>query len=182
VPPYYSFVISDINYFLSYTVFATMIVFINLLSVKLRRNLKQLQKSEQKSNVFFELSRTLLRINSKEEAVSITIKYVKMFVNDVAIFLRDKDDIHVQAITENINIDERVKTIVKWCFKNKKPAGFFTQTFSEEPYFYLPLIYKDDIYGVMIFDMSNSKEIDFETMSILETIADLFTASIAKYL
>jgi two-component system sensor histidine kinase KdpD len=178
VPPYYSFVISDINLFLSYAVFATMIVSINLLSVKLKRNLKQLHKS----NVLFELSRKLLRINSKEEAVSITVKYVKMFVNDVAIFLRDKDDIHVEAITENINIDERVKTIAKWCFKNKKPAGFFTQTFSQDPYFYLPLIYKDDIYGVMIFDMSNSKEIDFETMIILETIADLFTASIAKYL
>lgn len=182
VPPYYSFVISDINLFLSYAVFATMIVFINLLSVKLKRNLKQLQKSEQKSNVLFELSRKLLRINSKEEAVSITVKYVKMFVNDVAILLRDKEDIRVEAVTKNINIDEKVKTIAKWCFKNKKPAGFFTQTFSKEPYFYLPLIYKDDIYGVMIFDMSNSKEIDFEKMTILETIADLFTASIAKYL
>jgi two-component system sensor histidine kinase KdpD len=182
VPPYYSFEISDINLFLSYAVFATMIVFINLLSVKLKRNLKQLQKSEQKSNVLFELSRKLLRVNSKEEAISITVRYVKMFVNDVAILLRDKEDISVEAVTKNINIDEKLKTIAKWCFKNKKPAGFSTQTFSEEPYFYLPLIYKDDIYGVMIFDMSNSKEIDFEKMTILETIADLFTASIAKYL
>jgi Osmosensitive K+ channel histidine kinase len=66
-------------------------------------------------------------------------------------------------------------------YKNKKPAGFSTQTFSEDPYFYIPLIYKDDVYGVMIFDMSKSKETNYETISILETIADLFTASIVKY-
>ncbi|MGC8676815.1 MAG: DUF4118 domain-containing protein [Hydrogenobaculum sp.] len=181
IPPYYSFAISDINYFLSYTVFAVMIVFINLLSVRLKRNLKQLQKSEEKSNVLFELSRKLLRINSKEECISITVRYVKIFVEDVAIFLKDKENIHIQAVTKNININERVKTIVQWCIKNKKPAGFSTQTFSEDPYFYMPLIYKDDIYGVMIFDMSKSKETDYELISILEAIADLFTASIVKY-
>ncbi|MGC8649556.1 MAG: DUF4118 domain-containing protein [Hydrogenobaculum sp.] len=181
IPPYYSFAISDINYFLSYTVFAVMIVFINLLSVRLKRNLKQLQKSEEKSNVLFELSRKLLRINSKEECISITVRYVKIFVEDVAIFLKDKENIHIQAVTKNMNINERVKTIVQWCIKNKKPAGFSTQTFSEDPYFYMPLIYKDDIYGVMIFDMSKSKETDYELISILEAIADLFTASIVKY-
>lgn len=181
IPPYYSFAISDINYFLSYTVFALMIVFINLLSVKLKRNLKQLQKSEEKSNVLFELSRKLLRINSKEECISITVRYVKIFVEDVAIFLKDKENIHLQAVTKNININERVKTIVQWCIKNKKPAGFSTQTFSEDPYFYMPLIYKDDVYGVMIFDMSKSKETNYELISILEAITDLFTASIVKY-
>jgi len=181
VPPYYSFAISDINYFLSYTVFALMIVFINLLSIRLKRNLKQLQKSEEKSNVLFELSRKLLRINSKEECISITIRYVKMFVEDMAIFLKAKDSIHMEALTKNIDINDRVKTIVQWCIKNKKPAGFSTQTFSEDPYFYIPLIYKDDVYGVMIFDMSKSKETNYETISILETIADLFTASIVKY-
>jgi len=181
VPPYYSFAISDINYFLSYTVFALMIVFINLLSIRLKRNLKQLQKSEEKSNVLFELSRKLLRINSKEECISITIRYVKMFVEDMAIFLKAKDSIHMEALTKNIDINDRVKTIVQWCIKNKKPAGVSTQTFSEDPYFYIPLIYKDDVYGVMIFDMSKSKETNYETISILETIADLFTASIVKY-
>jgi len=181
VPPYYSFAISDINYFLSYPVFALMIVFINLLSIRLKRNLKQLQKSEEKSNVLFELSRKLLRINSKEECISITIRYVKMFVEDMAIFLKAKDSIHMEALTKNIDINDRVKTIVQWCIKNKKPAGFSTQTFSEDPYFYIPLIYKDDVYGVMIFDMSKSKETNYETISILETIADLFTASIVKY-
>jgi len=181
VPPYYSFAISDINYFLSYTVFALMIVFINLLSIRLKRNLKQLQKSEEKSNVLFELSRKLLRINSKEECISITIRYVKIFVEDMAIFLKTKDSIHMEALTKNIDINDRVKTIVQWCIKNKKPAGFSTQTFSEDPYFYIPLIYKDDVYGVMIFDMSKSKETNYETISILETIADLFTASIVKY-
>ncbi len=181
IPPYYSFAISDINYFLSYTVFAVMIVFINLLSVRLKRNLKQLQKSEEKSNVLFELSRKLLRINSKEECISITVRYVKIFVEDVAIFLKDKDSIHLQAVTKNININERVKTIVQWCIKNKKPAGFSTQTFSEDPYLYMPLIYKDDVYGVMIFDMSKSKETSYELISILEAIADLFAASIVKY-
>ncbi|ACG57407.1 Osmosensitive K channel His kinase sensor [Hydrogenobaculum sp. Y04AAS1] len=181
VPPYYSFAISDINYFLSYTVFALMIVFINLLSIRLKRNLKKLQKSEEKSNVLFELSRKLLRINSKEECISITIRYVKMFVEDMAIFLKAKDSIHMEALTKNININDRVKTIVQWCIKNKKPAGVSTQTFSEDPYFYIPLIYKDDVYGVMIFDMSKSKETNYETISILETIADLFTASIVKY-
>jgi len=40
---------------------------------------------------------------------------------------------------------------------------------------------KDSVYGVMIFDMSKSKETNYETISILETIADLFTASIVKY-
>ena len=181
VPPYYSFAISDINYFLSYTVFALMIVFINLLSIRLKRNLKQLQKSEEKSNVLFELSRKLLRINSKEECISITIRYVKIFVEDMAIFLKAKDSIHMEALTKNIDINDRVKIIVQWCIKNKKPAGFSTQTFSEDPCFYIPLIYKDDVYGVMIFDMSKSKETNYETISILETIADLFTASIVKY-
>jgi two-component system sensor histidine kinase KdpD len=128
-----------------------------------------------------ELSRKLLRINSKEECISITIRYVKIFVEDMAIFLKAKDSIHMEALTKNIDINDRVKTIVQWCIKNKKPAGFSTQTFYEDPYFYIPLIYKDDVYGVMIFDMSKSKETNYETISILETIADLFTASIVKY-
>ena len=182
VPPYYSFAISDINYFLSYTVFAVMIVFINLLSVRLKRNLKQLQKSEEKNTVLLELSRKLLRTSSKEECISITIRYVKIFVEDVAIFLKNKEDVNLEAITKNINIDDKVKTIVQWCIKNKKMAGFNTQTFSEEPYFYMPLIYKDDIYGVMVFDMTKSKETNtYELLSMLEAIADLFAASIVKY-
>jgi hypothetical protein len=49
-----------------------------------------------------------------------------MFVEDMAIFLKAKDDIHMEALTKNIDINERVKTIVQWCIKNKKTSwGFY---------------------------------------------------------
>ncbi len=184
VPPYYSFAVSDLNYFSSYTLFAIIVVAINLLSIKLRDNIKILKSSEVKSNALFELSKKLLRSKSKEECISIIIRYIKMFVNDVAIFLKDGDNARLEATTKGMNIIDKTLTIVYWCIENKKPAGFSTQTFSEEPYLYIPLIYKGEIYGVIVFDMSKSQTQDlkdYELISLLETISDLFVASIAKF-
>jgi two-component system sensor histidine kinase KdpD len=182
VPPYYSFGVSDISYSLSYVVLALLIFVFNAVSVRLRNSLKILESSEKKSNTLFELSKKLLRARSKEEINSITIKYIKLFVEEVAIFLRSNDHITLEAVTRSLEINEKVKGIAYWCLQNKKPAGFSTQTFSEEPYLYLPLIYKEEIYGVMILDMSKASAKDYETLSLLETISDLYIASMVKHL
>jgi two-component system sensor histidine kinase KdpD len=163
-------------------VLALLIFVFNAVSVRLRNSLKILESSEKKSNTLFELSKKLLRARSKEEINSITIKYIKLFVEEVAIFLRSNDHITLEAVTRSLEINEKVKGIAYWCLQNKKPAGFSTQTFSEEPYLYLPLIYKEEIYGVMILDMSKASAKDYETLSLLETISDLYIASMVKHL
>lgn len=183
IPPYYSFTFSDINYLMSYSMFALIIVYINILSIKSRKNINMLIKSEEKSHFLFSLNKALLYSKSKEEILSKTIEYVKMFTNDIAIFLKSKDDIRLGAITKGIDINEKVNTIVKWCIKNKKPAGFFTQTFYKEPYFYVPLLYKDNVYGVIVFDISSAKiEKNFELMHTLEMVADLLAPNIIHYI
>jgi two-component system sensor histidine kinase KdpD len=182
VSPFYSFAISDLNYFFSYIVYSIAIATINVLASKLKNKIKTLKESQKREIGLYELSSDLVMAKSINHVLSLTINHIKkLFICEAAIFIKEQEKFKVGAKTEKFEITPEVKGIVSWSFVNKKAAGFGTDTFSNAKSLYLPMLTAEEVYGVIAINIpENSNILKIDDRIALNAIARLTALALER--
>ncbi len=182
IPPYFSFAVSDVRYFLSYLMFIAFAFVISNLASNLQYKVQQLQQSESRNTTLYELSRDLVTSQNIDQVFHLMIHHTKqIFPCEMAIFLPENGQVSVRASTEGFQINPKELGIATWVWHNGEPAGMGTDTLPEAWAYYLPMKTTDTLKGVVGFHFDNPGQIlSPENKIVIDTIARLGALAIER--
>ncbi|MGC8483464.1 MAG: DUF4118 domain-containing protein [Thermodesulfobium sp.] len=180
-PPYFSFAISDLNYFFSFMVYSIAVATISMLASKLKNKVETLKESQKREIGLYELSSDLVMARNINHVLSLTINHIKkLFLCETAIFIKEEEKIKLGAKTDKFEISQEIKGIISWCFVNKKSAGFGTDTFSNTKALYLPMLTAKDIYGIIAVNITDVKNLKIDDRIALDAITHLSAMALER--
>ena len=176
VPPFFSFAVGDIQYFLSFVVYVSVAVLISNLASMLRHKVELLKQSEARSTALYGLSLDLVTAHRVEQALNILVRHTRqIFPGEMAIFLPVAEErLEIRAKTPGFEVDPKIMGVASWVLLNKLPAGRFTGTIPQAHSSYFPMIAGDNVLGVMALDFEGLEQIMTpENQVVINTIARL---------
>jgi len=182
VPPYFTFTVGDVQYFVSFIVYIIVVVVISNLASQLRSKVELLKQSEVKNIGLYGLSRDLVTAHNVEQVLAIMVRHtLQIFPCEMAIFLLTDEKLTVKAKTTEFEVNPQVLGVASWVLINKQSAGRGTSTLPQTKAFYLPMMSGEKIIGVVGFDFKGSEEImTTEKRVVLKTIARLGAMAIER--
>jgi two-component system sensor histidine kinase KdpD len=182
VPPYFTFAVRDIQYFVSFVVYITVAVVISNLAYRLRRRLEMLKQSELKNIGLYGLSRDLVTAHTVEQVLSIMVRHtLEIFPCEMAIFLPEEGILSVKAKTPDFEVTPKLLGVASWVMINKQPAGRGTSTLPQSKAYYLPMMSGEEAIGVAGFDFKGSEGMmTSEKRVVLKTVARLGAMAIER--
>jgi len=176
VEPYFSFAVADLEYFLSFVVYALVAVVISNLAFRLRSKVELLKQSEARSTALYGLSLDLVTAQSADQVLNILVRHTReIFPGEMAIFLPSAGDrLVVKAKTPGFEISPKVMGVAAWVWLNKQPAGRFTSTIPQARSSYFPMMTAEKIMGVMGINFEGTGQVMTpENQLVIDTIAHL---------
>jgi len=182
VSPAFSFVVVDVQYFISFVVYIAVVVVISNLASQLRSKVDLLKRSEMKNIALYGLSKDLVTARTVEQVLSIMVSHtVEIFPCEMAVFLPEHERLSVRAKTTEFEVNPQVLGVASWVLINKQPAGHGTSTLPQAKAYYLPMMSGEEIIGVVGFDFKGSEEImTSERRVVLKTITRLGALAIER--
>jgi len=182
VPPYFSFAVQDVQYFVSFIAYITIAVLISNLAYRLRRKVEMLKQSEAKNIGLYGLSRDLVTAHTVEQVLSIMVRHtLEIFPCEMAIFLPAEGNLTVKAKTPDFEVTPKVLGVASWTFINRQSAGRGTSSLPQATAYYVPMMSGEEIMGVAGFDFKGSEEMmTSEKRVVLKTVARLGAMAIAR--
>lgn len=182
IPPYFTFAVSDVRYFLSYLMFIAFAFVISNLASNLQYKVQQLQQSESRNTALYELSQDLVTARSIDQVLHLMIRHTRqIFPCDMAIFLPEHGEISVRASTDRFQVNPKEFGIANWVWLNGEPAGMGTDTLPEAWAYYLPMKTADTVKGVVGFHFDSPEHIlTPENKVVFDTIARLGALAIER--
>ena len=182
IPTYFSFAVSDVRYFLSYLLFIAFAFVISNLASRLDYKVRQLQQSESRNTILYELSKDLVTVQNMDQVFHLMIHHTRqIFPCEMAIFLPENGEISVRASTDRFQINPKELGIATWVWHNGEPAGMGTDTLPEAWAYYLPMKTADTIKGIVGFHFDNPGQIlTPENKIVIDTIARLGALAIER--
>lgn len=164
--PRYSFQIHQRSFLLTTTIFLTVAIFVNILMVRLRREMDRDKKEAELHKHLYNAIEGLLKVQGKEEIVS--------FANDALTELAQVDTRFLLDIPK----DEENEA-VRWCFRNSSACGHGEVEYSDDDYKYLPLRFNRQTIGVVSLDCSVN-EPDADTMDAIHALMSQLTLALQR--
>jgi two-component system sensor histidine kinase KdpD len=174
VPPYFTFAVSDVQYFLSFVVYVSIAVLISLLASRLRHKVELLKLSEARSTVLYGLSLDLVTAHNVDQVLQILVRHTRqIFPGEMAIFLPVGRMLEVEAITPGFEVNPKVIGVAAWVLHNRQPAGRGTSTIPQARSSFFPMVTGDKITGVMAITIEGERVLTPENLVVVNTIAHL---------
>ena len=152
IPPYYSFAVSDIKYFITFIVMFVVAFIISSLTLRTRTQAEAAWLRERRTAALYELSREFVKERKKERLGEIAAKHIsELFSSRVTVLLPgdEKRLTQLSNAPESFLLDEKELSAAQWVFDHQKPAGLGTDTLPSEKTLYLPLNASSGIVGVV---------------------------------
>jgi two-component system sensor histidine kinase KdpD len=182
IPPYFTFAVRDVRYFVSFVVYIIIVAVISNLASQLRSKIGLLKQSEVKNIALYGFSRDLVTAHRVEHVLSLMVRHtLQIFPCEMVIFLPEGDKLTVKAKTPDFEVTPQVLGVASWVLLNKQPAGRSTSTLPQAKAYYLPMMSGEKIIGVAGFDFKGSEEtMTTEKRVVLKTIARLGAMAIER--
>ena len=179
VEPYYSFSISDLQYFIAFVGFVTIALIISSLATRLRHLLPQIWQSEAQVEATAGLSRELVKAKTRQEVLKILSDQMHNFSPGAfAILSSSPSGLQIEEGDADYPLKDKESDIARWAYDNGQAAGYGTDNLPAGRGYYIPLKTHRMILGLMAFAFEHpeialtpeNKEI-FETMAFLGALA-----------
>jgi two-component system sensor histidine kinase KdpD len=174
VPPYFTFVVGDVQYFLSFVVYVSVAVLISNLASMLRGRVELLKQSEARSTTLYALSLDLVTAHNVDQVLNLLVRHTRqIFPGEMAVFLPVGRMLEVEAITPGFQINDKAMGVASWVLHNRQPAGRGTGTIPQAGSSFFPMVTGDKIMGVMAISFEGKPVMTPENLVVINTIAHL---------
>jgi two-component system sensor histidine kinase KdpD len=183
VEPYYTFTISDWEYFISFIGYVIIALLISYLATRLRYVAQQIWRTEVKSSAISGLSWELSGAKDQAKVLSILIAHGKeLGAEKVTVYLPSDGSLRVAAGDHDYPNVIKEDTIAKWSFENGLSAGRGTSTLPLSSGTYLPLKAHQTTIGVLGFHFgAKTPQMSADLLETLETIGNLGGLSLEQF-
>ena len=179
VKPYYTFSVSDWEYFIAFIGYVTIALIISSLATRLRHLLPQIWQSEAEVGATSGLSRELVEAKTQQDVFRILANQMHNFgPGAFAVLISDHAGLQIVAGGPDYPLNDKERTIAHWAYENDQIAGHGTDNLPAGRGYYIPLKTHRKIFGLLAFAFEKpevsltpeNKEI-FETMAFLGALA-----------
>jgi two-component system sensor histidine kinase KdpD len=184
VQPYFSFVVSDIQYLLTFSVMLVAALVISNLAVRLHQQAELARYRERRTGVLYAMSRDLATHRGTGMLAQLAAKHLRdVFDAQVAIFLADVEK-RVQLQRGELlffELDPKEAGVAQWVFDHSERAGLGTDTLPGASALYLPLVGSAGAIGVVA---ARPKDpgllLDPEQLHLLESLVNQVALAIER--
>ena len=150
VPPYFTFAVSDTQYFITFFALFVVSIVISSLTARVREQAEAAIQREKQTAALYDLSKELTSAADLLQVANIIISQIgHAFGRDVAIFLPDNQQLQIFASTPNYQPDENELAVAAWTYQHDQPAGRGTDTLPAAALRCHPLKTSNGIVGVL---------------------------------
>jgi two-component system sensor histidine kinase KdpD len=175
VEPYYTFTVTDWEYFIAFIGYVIIALIVSSLTTRLRYLVPQISHSEAEVGVTSGLSGKLVKAKKRKDVFNTLANQMHDFgPGDFAILSYDHMGIHLEAGDSDFPLNEKERTIVIGVYNNGQIAGYGTNNFPEGRGYYIPIKIHKKIFGLMAFTFEKPEEVlTPENKELFETMAFL---------
>ena len=150
VPPYYTFVVNDAQYVLTFIILFLVSLLVSSLTVRVREQAEAAIQREAQTSAVYNLSRDLTSATDFDDVAQTIISHIgQAFGREVAIFLPKNGLVRPFASSPNYRPNENELAVAMWAFEHKQPAGRGTDTLPSAELRCQPLKTSNGIVGVL---------------------------------
>jgi two-component system sensor histidine kinase KdpD len=184
VPPYFSFAVSDVQYFLTFGVMLGIGLLISALTTRIRAQLGVSQQQEGRTAALYRLTKQLSQLAGTEFLVRAAGEQLRtIFDGEVVIFLRGASGPVELRFGETTSVSQQpINPIVaQWVADHDQVAGAGTDTLPNATALFAPLIGSQRTVGAVGVKPAEAQRfIDPEQRRLLETCASLIALAIER--
>lgn len=162
VPPYYTFVVSDKQYVVTFLGLLAIALMISSLTARAREQAQAARHREEETSTLFSLSRALGQALSEAEIGQVVADYATRQLKQTVNFL--PPDLGPIA-------DESARAVAMWAFEHRQPAGQGTDTLTQAKTLCLPILSVDGRHLLGGLMMSLEQPLGPVRRRLLETFA-----------
>jgi two-component system sensor histidine kinase KdpD len=170
LPPRLTFVIANIEDTLLFGLYFVVAIVLGQLVARIRSQEQAERRREERAVALYELTRDLAQATSRDEVVWQLISQVnRVFRAPVAVALPVNDKLAAHPDSSLI-LSEKELGVADWAFRQRKPAGRFTDNLPGAEALHLPLATERKAFGVLAVCMPD-KNLTLAQRDLLETFA-----------
>lgn len=175
VKPYYTFTVTDWEYFIAFIGYVIIALIISSLTTRLRHLAPQIRQSEAEVGATSGLSRELVKAKTRKDAFRTLANQMHNFgPGAFAVLGYDHMGVHVEAGDSDYPLDEKERITAIWVYDNGQIAGYETDNLSAGRGYYIPIKVHNNIFGLMAFAFKKPEEaLTPENRELFKTMAFL---------
>jgi two-component system sensor histidine kinase KdpD len=176
VRPYYSFAVSDTQYFVTFAVMLVVALVISGLTIRIRAQAESARQRERRTAALYALSRELASVRGTQDVLSAAVRHIaEVFRSQVVILLPDalgRPTIQ-PGLPAQFEMDTTELGVSQWVYEHRQMAGLGTSTLPGAKALYLPLVAPRRTLGVLGVCPTEPHSLDApEQIHLLETFAN----------
>ena len=184
IPPYYSFAVSDIRYFITFVVMFIVSFVISRLTLRVRDQAEAARLREGRTAALYNLSRDLVRERGAKRLSEIAMKHIsEMFDSQVVVLITD-DQNRLTPVTNGafaFTPDQQELSVAQWVYEHRQAAGLGSDTLPGAKALYLPLVASAGAIGVVgILPKTATDGFEPEQFHYLEAFANQTAIAIER--
>ena len=184
IPPYYTFAISDVRYFITFLVMFMVAFVISRLTHRVRDQAHSARQREKRTAAMYNLSRKFVHERGIEKLCSIAIRHISEVLSSQVVVLvpDERGKLTVPATGQDtFALDEKEMSVTQWAFDHRKRAGLGTDTLAGAMALYIPLVAASKAVGVIgILPRTPQAFFDQEQIHLLESFANQVAMAIDR--
>jgi two-component system sensor histidine kinase KdpD len=151
VPPFYSFAVSDIEYFFTLLVMLLVTQMISHLTILIRRQAEAAALGERQTSALYTLSRQLANARGVDKLLDIGTRYIaKAFDSEVMALLPNNSHLSIWSNDKIVKtLEPKELGVAQWVYELGQMAGLGTDTLPFSDALYIPLIASQRPIGVL---------------------------------
>ncbi|HEX6384181.1 MAG TPA: sensor histidine kinase KdpD [Anaerolineae bacterium] len=150
VPPYYTFVVADAEYLLTFAALLGVSLIVSTLTAQAREQARAAQRREAHTAVLYELSRDLAAAGELDHVAQIVVRHVEQILGGYAVVLvYNGEQLELRGASTGHMPSSDEYAVATWAFQHSQPAGRYTSTLAGADGYYLPLKTAQEVVGVL---------------------------------
>lgn len=151
VPPFYTLVVSDAQYIITFAALFVVGVVISTLAARARRQVQLGQRREAHMAVLYELSRDLAGAANIGRVAQTVVQHVEESLDMRAVVLARQDDERLELVhgSAGFKLNDEELTVARWALAHRTGAGYHTESFTDAKGMYFPLSTAQQVVGVL---------------------------------
>lgn len=185
IPPYFTFAISNPDDILMTISFFVVAIITGFLTHRIRSREFLIRERENRTNILYEILQEITRSKSISEFLPTVLHRIgHLLDSQCAVALKNNSgQLDFSSLTlNNSNLAEKDQAVAKWCYENKKSAGWSTDTLSQSQFYFIPLNGLSESVGVFIFQANKQKrKLDLSQDNLLHSIVKQLGISLERH-
>lgn len=170
IPPRFTLTITNLEDALLFGTYFVVALVAGQLTARVREQARNERLREERATALFHLTRALAQAKTLDDAVFGALRQIDDLFNarTALAFANEQGGDLIPHFAGSYTLDERERSVAEWSFRNRRPAGRFTDTLPASTGHYLPLIRDDLVLGVLGINVNAGEGLTLAQRDLLE--------------